>query len=533
MARTGLNRDRRRSAMYQRRMLFTLSTMAAALLLAGCADKLVIASHARLTTLDPVTSTAYVTRSHGYMVYDTLFALDEDLRQRPQMAEKWTSSSDLKTWQIQLRDGLQWHDGKPVTAQDCVASLQRWGKRDGAGQQLFRNIKSISVDDDQRFTIVLNEPDVNIIRTLAKVSVNVPFMMPKRLAETDAFTPVTDAIGSGPFIYKPQRASADKVVYVRNPNYKPRHDPQSLAAGAKVANFDVVEWRYYPSQREAVEQLIAGKVDYVESPSTNLASLMEGNADITVASTDPLGNVAMARFNHQQAPFNNPGVRRAVLMAMQQDAYMSAALGDARYWRNCYSVFPCGTPLANEAGSEVMQRGDLQAARQALKDAGYDGAPVVVLNPTDTPVMAAFTKVTVELLQELGMTVQVRDMDWATLLEQRERRVPVAEGGWSMFHTWWNAADLVDTSAIAISGDPQTGWFGWAEDAELERLRAAASRASGADKVELAARIQQRLWDIGAFGVLGQFFEPVAFRSDLQGITSPMQFYWGVSRGEE
>ncbi len=519
--------------MYQRRMLFTLSTMAAALLLAGCADKLVIASHARLTTLDPVTSTAYVTRSHGYMVYDTLFALDEDLRQRPQMAEKWTSSSDLKTWQIQLRDGLQWHDGKPVTAQDCVASLQRWGKRDGAGQQLFRNIKSISVDDDQRFTIVLNEPDVNIIRTLAKVSVNVPFMMPKRLAETDAFTPVTDAIGSGPFIYKPQRASADKVVYVRNPNYKPRHDPQSLAAGAKVANFDVVEWRYYPSQREAVEQLIAGKVDYVESPSTNLVSLMEGNADITVASTDPLGNVAMARFNHQQAPFNNPGVRRAVLMAMQQDAYMSAALGDARYWRNCYSVFPCGTPLANEAGSEVMQRGDLQAARQALKDAGYDGTPVVVLNPTDTPVMAAFTKVTVELLQELGMTVQVRDMDWATLLEQRERRVPVAEGGWSMFHTWWNAADLVDTSAIAFSGNPQTGWFGWAEDAELERLRAAASRASGAEKVELAVRIQQRLWDIGAFGVLGQFFEPVAFRSDLQGITSPMQFYWGVSRGEE
>jgi peptide/nickel transport system substrate-binding protein len=241
----------------------------------------------------------------------------------------------------------------------------------------------------------------------------------------------------------------------------------------------------------------------------------------------------MARFNHQQAPFNNAGVRRAVLMAMQQDAYMSAALGDARYWRNCYSVFPCGTPLANEAGSEVMKTGDLQAAKQALKDAGYDGTPVVLLNPTDMPVMAAFTRVTAALLQELGMAVQVRDMDWATMLEQRERRVPVADGGWSMFHTWWNAADLVDTSAIAFSGDAKAGWYGWAEDAELEQLRAAAAKATGAQKAALAERIQQRLWDIGAFGVLGQFFEPVAFRADLQGITSPMQFYWGVSHEEK
>lgn len=513
--------------------LFTLSAMAASVLLAGCADKLVVASHARLTSLDPVTSTAYVTRSHGYMIYDTLFALDENLTPRPQMAESWTSSSDLKTWKFKLRDGLKWHDGNAVTAEDCVASLQRWGQRDGNGQQLFQNIESLTADDDKSFVVVLKEPDISIIQTLAKVSVNVPFMMPKRIAQTDAFTPITEAVGSGPFIYKADKKTADTAVYVRNPDYVPRRNPSSLAAGAKIAKVDVVKWQYFPNQEEAVRKLIDGKVDYVESPSTSLVSLMEGNEDVTVASTDPLGNVAMARFNHQQAPFNNAGVRRAVLMAMQQDAYMSAALGDSRYWRNCYSVFPCGTPLANEAGSEVMKTGDLQAAKQALKDAGYDGTPVVLLNPTDMPVMAAFTKVTADLLQELGMVVQVRDMDWAMLLEQRERRVSVADGGWSMFHTWWNAADLADTSAIAFSGDAKTGWYGWAEDAELEQLRAAAAKATGAQKADLAARIQQRLWDIGAFGVLGQFFEPVAFRADLQGITSPMQFYWGVSREEE
>jgi peptide/nickel transport system substrate-binding protein len=456
--------------------------------------------------------------------------MDQNFEPRPQMVDTWTVSDDRRTWTFKLRDGLKWHDGSDVTAEDCVASLQRWAKRDGMGQQLFREVASLTATDAKTFIMILREPYGLVLESLGKLSANVPFMMPKRIAESDPMQQIRDADGSGPFIFQPDERTANKAVYVRNRNYVPRDEVQSLAAGGKVAKVDRLEWIYFPKQVDAVQALIDGKVDYMESPSTKLLPMLEGRNEIIVASTDPLGNVAMARFNTQQPPFNNPAIRRAVLMAMNQDDYMTAALGDHRYWRNCYSVFPCGTPFANDAGSEIMKSANLEKAKSALWSAGYDGSRVVLLNPTDTPVMSALTQVTAELLRKIGMYVQVQDMDWATLLERRNSRAPVSEGGWSMFHTWWIAGDLVDPTSIAFSGDPDYGWYGWVNDDDLEKLRTAFFRAGSLEeKRVLATKVQERLWTIGAFGVLGQFFEPVAFRSNMKGITSPLQFFWGVS----
>lgn len=206
---------------------------------------------------------------------------------------------------------------------------------------------------------------------------------------------------------------------------------------------------------------------------------------------------------------------------------MRAALGDPKYWRTCYSIFPCGTPLSNDAGSAAMKAPGLDAARQALRDAKYDGTPVVILNPVDSPVISAFTQVTAGKLRAIGMTVQVQNMDWAALTQRRVNRGPVKDGGWSMFHTWWLAGDLLDPSAIAYSGDPETGWFGWLKDAELEAQRAVFNRAmTDADRKAAAEKVQQRIIDDAALGILGQFFEPVAYRTNINGVTSPIQFYW-------
>lgn len=502
------------------------------LVLAGCAtDTIRVASHARLTNIDPVSTTAYVARTHGYLVYDTLFAMDEGFVPRPQMVDTWEVSDDGKTWTFTLRDGLKWHDGSDVTAADCVASLKRWGRQDGMGQQLFSNITGLEAENDKTFVMTLSEPSSIVLHSLAKISVNVPFMMPKEVAATAPDYQIEDATGSGPFIYDEDGKLPNKAVYIRNPNYVPRSEESSLAAGGKVAEVSRLEFIHYPDQEKAVQALIAGEVDYVESPSTRLISRLEGNNDIIVASTDPLGNIAMARFNHQQPPFDNADVRRAVLMAMEQEEYMTAAFNDRRFWRNCYSVYPCGTKFASQTGSEVMQTSNTAAAKKALQEAGYDGAPVVLLHPTDTPVMSALTQVTADLLREIGMNVEVQDMDWATLLERRQNRGPVSENGWSMFHSWWIASDVASPLSIAFSGDPKTGWVGWARDAQLEQLRSEFARAkSQEEQQEIAARVQERLWAIGAFGVLGQFYEPVAYRSNLNGITSPIQFFWGLSK---
>lgn len=503
-------------------------------LLAGC-GVLRVAPHAKLEVMDPTWTTAYITRNHGYLVYDTLFAMDENFEPRPQMVAAWTVSPDQKTWTFSLREGLKWHDGTPVTAEDCVASLQRWAKRDGAGQQLFRNVESLRASDDKTFTMTLRAPNASVHHTLAKMSGQVPFMMPKRVASQDADKPITDPTGSGPYKYSRFWSVPwdNKVAYVKNRDYVGRAEPLSMAAGNKEGKPYRIEWIYFDSQTEASRALIDGRVDYQESPSyKDVPMLKAAGRHITVTSTDPLGNIGMARFNSAQPPFNNAAVRRAAAMAMQQEDYLKAALGDAAsYWRTCHAVFPCGTALSDPAGSEVLKATSLDKARQALAAAGYDGTPAVLLNPVDSPVISAFTKVSAQKLRQIGMNVVVQDMPWSTLTQRRENRGPVDQGGWSLFHTWWLAGDLADPNGIAFSGDPVNGWVGWYQDASLEADRAAFNAAaSEAERKAIAQRIQQRVVDNAPFAVLGQFFEPVAFNKNLKGISSPIQFYWPLHR---
>ncbi len=519
----------------QRNRLVAVAALVLPLFFTGCAGNVLrVAPHAELKVLDPVWTTAYITRNHGYLVYDTLFAIDENFEPKPQMVDTWNVSEDGKSWTFKLRDGLKWHDGTDVTADDCVTSLQRWSKRDGAGQQLFRNIESLTAVDTKTISLKLHAPSSTILDTLAKVSSNVPFMMPKRIAQTDPFTAITDPIGSGPYIFKKSEwVPGSKVVYVKNKNYVARSEPLSLAAGGKVPKADRIEFKYYADPADAAQALIDHKVDYVESPSTKLVPTLEGKENIVVATTDPLGNIAMARFNTLLPPFDNVEIRRAATLVMQQEDYMTAALGDQKFWRTCYSVFPCGTPLSNDTGSDVIKATNIEAAKNALQAAKYDGTPVVILNPVDSPVISALTKVTVEKFRAIGLNVEVQDMTWATLTERRASRAAVKNGGWNMFHTWWLAADLLDPTAIAFSGDRDNGWYGWPKDEELEKYRAAYGlAATQEEKKEIAANVQKRLVAISALGILGQFFEPVAYRN-VNGITSPIQFYWNMSIGEE
>ncbi|HET8746386.1 MAG TPA: ABC transporter substrate-binding protein [Ramlibacter sp.] len=498
--------------------------------LAGC-SLLRVAPHARLEVMDPTWTTAYITRNHGYLVYDTLFAYDENFEARPQMVDTWTVSPDRKAWTFTLREQLKWHDGTPVTAADCVASLQRWGKRDGAGQLLFKQVESIAASDERTFHIQLRSPRTDLPQLFAKMSGMVPFMLPKQQAQLDPSVPITSPIGSGPYKYSRfwSVPFMNKVAYVKNRHYVGRQEPLSLAAGNKEGEADRIEWIYYPTAAEAARALIDAQVDYVESPSYREVPLLKKAKRITVATTDPLGNIGMARFNMQQPPFDNVAVRRAALMAMQQEDYMQAALGDPSYWRTCYSVFPCGTPLA--APTDALKAAGLEQARAALAAAKYDGSPVVLLNPVDSPVLSAFTAVTAEKLSRIGMNVVVEDMDWATLLKRRTNRGPVGQGGWSMFHTWWLAGDLLDPSAIAFSGDPANGWTGWLRDDALESARVAfATAGTPTERKAIAAQVQQRIVADAPFAVLGQFFEPVAFAKKVQGITSPIQFYWQLHK---
>src|SRR3954470_3545683 len=174
--------------------------LSAALALPSLADAKTITAvmHSDLRIIDPGFTTAYITRDHGYMVYDTLLATDSNFKIQPQMAD-WKISDDKLTYTFTLRDGLRWHDGAPVTAEDCVASLRRWAKVDAMGQKLMDFTAALEATDVRTITLKLKEPYGLVLESLGKPSSLVPFMMPKRLAETPPTQQIKEQIGSGPF----------------------------------------------------------------------------------------------------------------------------------------------------------------------------------------------------------------------------------------------------------------------------------------------------------------------------------------------
>ena len=155
--------------------------------------------HADLKIVDPIWTTAYITRNHGYMIFETLFALDDDLKIRPQMVDKFTTSRDAMKYSFTLRDGLKFHDGQAVTAEDCVASLKRWGARDAVGRLMMASRSKMAPVDRKTFTIELEQPFGLVLDALGKPSASPSFIMPARVAATDPNEQIKEVIGSGPF----------------------------------------------------------------------------------------------------------------------------------------------------------------------------------------------------------------------------------------------------------------------------------------------------------------------------------------------
>ena len=270
---------------YMRRSTFAIAAAVAATCLAASAPAqaqktLRAVMHSDLKILDPIWTTAYIVRNHGYMVYDTLFATDEKGDVKPQMVGKYDVSDDKLTHTFTLRDGLFWHDGPPVTAEDCVASIKRWAAKDSTGQKLMTFVDSLEVKDAKTFVMKLKSPTGLVLLGLGKPSSNVPFMMPKRVAETDPNTQISDFTGSGPFVFKRDEwKPGDKTVYVKFDKYMPRSEPASGFSGGKVVKVDRVEWRAISDHQQAVNALLAGEIDFIEQPPHDLLPLAAGRRE--------------------------------------------------------------------------------------------------------------------------------------------------------------------------------------------------------------------------------------------------------------
>lgn len=451
--------------------------------------------HATLGVLDPFATTAYITRNHGYLVYDTLFAMDGKMQPQPQMVQDWTVSDDKLTYTFTLRPGLTFHDGAPVTSADCVASLTRWWKRDLMGTRLMNASASLDAIDDTRFRLVLQHPYGLVLETLAKPGGPVPFILPKRLVDVPADQRITDPTGSGPFRYvAAERRSGDRVVYEKFEGYKPRREPATGLAGGKVAHFDRIEWLEITDSQTAANALMTGEVQVLENVPADLMELLRKNKEVTLRPRG-VGNSLLMRLNWLNAPFDNKKIRQAVLHAVSQPDYLAAQIGDDSLAEVCKAFFTCESPYATDAGAPQGQNLDL--ARQLLKEGGYKGEKVVILHPADLASGSALAPVTEQLLKSIGMNVQVDSMDWNSLLARRAKPLPIAEGGWSIAWGIWTNLDLMSPIInLNVDGRGRKGYVGWAESTEMERLRDAfAMETDKAKQMALVEDMQRLAYD--------------------------------------
>jgi peptide/nickel transport system substrate-binding protein len=481
---------------------------------------------------DPHATTAYLPTWHGYMIYDTLLALDANAQIKPQMADHWVVSPDGTTYTITLRPHLTWTDGTPVTAADCVASIRRWAPGDSMGETLLGLVSSMDVIDENSFRVVMKVPTDLILRALSKPTGTTPFIMPERVATTPLGQPITDMTGSGPFKIV-EFIPGVRAVYVKNTAYVPRAEPPSGMAGGKQVYVDKVVWQNEPNQLSAVNAVIAGKVDYIEQFPYELLPLVQNNPDLVVDTVSPIGYYAMYRFNFTQPPFNNKEIRQAAMYAINQTTVMKALVGDARYWRTCASLWGCGTPYESNIGRETIVPGNMAKARTLLKDAQYDGTPVVMLQATDLSTLGPQAIVMAQALRQAGFNVTLEAMDWQEVAARRASKASSAHGGWNIINTNWYVTDIMDPIRSApAAADGDKGWYGWPDLPEVEALRQSFALATDpAELHKIADEIQRIGIDEGLYVPLGQMSVPTVYSRHLVGLMHiPAMVFWNVRK---
>jgi peptide/nickel transport system substrate-binding protein len=495
-----------------------------------------------LRILDPIANTGLSTLQHGHMIFDTLFAFDRSLTARPQMVERFEVSQDGTVYTFVLRDGLRFHDGQPVRARDCVASVRRWSLRDVTGRAINARMTGLDALDDRTFRLTLRERYPLVIDALAKMASSPCFIMREQEAQTPPTTPVTEAIGSGPFrMVRAEFQPGNKIVYERNPDYVPRSDPTDGYAGAKIVNVDRVEWNIIADPSTQTNALLAGEVDIVNTPTFDLLPSLRRSRDVVVKVLDSQGWLPYLRPNHLHPPFNDVRARRALALMVNQTDYLSAAAGDRENWRSCHAFMACGSPMGSEAGMDAYRQPNLDRARALMQEAGYNGEPIVVLNYNDNAILGAVTEVTMGQLRKIGVNVRAETTDLATAFARRAKIDPPLQGGWHIFHTRSLGLELnspltnFPLSAPCgrdAQGVPQS-WFGWPCDQPLEDLRAAWAMAPTLEeRRRIGEQIQLRAAEFLPYIPLGQLYTPVAHRANIRGlIEMPIPVMWNVSIG--
>ena len=467
-----------------------------------------IVAQGSIASIDPIWSIFYVTNAVAQHIYEAPFGWDSRLETHERLVDDWTLSEDGLTYTFNLRPGVTFHDGRPLTAEDQVASIKRWyGATFSAtaiAKQFFDDDNVVAVDQDT-FQITLDEPTGSLTYLLG-MSHGVAYAMPAELAATPATTEVTTRIGTGAYKFKDWEFG-NKLTLERHEAYVPRTEPDSNYVGRNIAYIDELTWLEVPDPETAVAGLETGEWDAIDGAGFDFYQRFIDNPDIHISQYKP-GNHAWLALNPQIQPFNDQFARQAILAGINAEDFMFS-LGPQDLWIKCGAVFYCGTPLEVETGLEFYDQDDIPRAKELLAQSSYDGETVVILNPTDYATITPLGLVAQPMMEEVGFNTEMPALDWSSVTTQIGNTQ-----AYSMFTAW---------SAHFDTGHPildvnSSGTFDWViRDEELNDLQLSFVRAGTAEEqLEIVREMQRQYYIKVPTAPLGQFFPMVAVTSALK-----------------
>jgi peptide/nickel transport system substrate-binding protein len=456
-------------------------------------------------TLDGHATTAVITREIGINTFEGLYALDAKFQPVPLLAESHEVLDGAKRYVIKLRSDVKFHNGKPLTSADVVASLRRWGAVASTGKSVFKNVEAVEAKTPTSVEIRLKEPSGSLLTVLAQVD-SAAVIYPKEVIDASGEGPLKEFIGTGPFKFvehKPDR----HIRLARFDGYVPRPEPRNGLAGQRVAYLDELHFLPVPDYSTRQAGMITGEYGYIQQIKPDQYDRIKSSPGVEPVVVKPYGWVTIV-LNNKQGLMTDKRLRQAMQAALDADPMMLAGLGHKDFYRLDPGIFFVESSWHSKAGAALYNQRDKDKARRLLKEAGYQGQPVRWIVTTEYEHHYKPALIAKSQLEEIGLKVDLQVADWATVVQRRAKP------------ELWDAFSTAFVFVPEPTASPQVlcDWPGWWCNPDKDALLQAMSRELDPKKrYALWERVQTAFYADAARIKIGDYFRLDARRKDVQG----------------
>ena len=469
-------------------------------------------------SLDIHWTTAVITQQITWHVYEGLYTYDAQFNPIPMLAEGHTVADGGRRYTIALRRGVKFHNGKEMTSADVVPSLQRWGKMSTPGKALWKNVEAVEAKDPYTVVIHLKEPSGSLLYGLGRPN-NAAAIYPKSVMDAAGDGQVKEFIGTGPYRFVEHRPDRH-IRLARFKEYVARTDAPEGYGGKRTAYVDEILFMPVPDVAVRLAGVETGEYHFGQQIKQDQYDRLKTVSGVDARVVKPSGWIT-AVPNHKQGLMANKKIRQAFLAALDMEPIMAAAIGNRDFYRLDAGLFYPEQPLWHSAVSKnAYSQNDKEKARRLLREAGYNGSPVRWITTKEYEWMYKSALVSKQQLEAAGFAVDLQVVDWATLVQSRNK--PEAFDVFSTGFTF--------TADPALATSLQCNWPGWWCTEEKDRLLADLAREIDPKKRRaLIDRLQTIFYEDVGRVKLGDYFALDAVRKEVRNFRStPELFFWNV-----